>query len=74
MARDLTLEEIERLIRGFEFGGELLRSAGIDMVELHGHEGYLFDQFTTSLWNKRCDMYGGDIDSRLDFQRKLSRL
>jgi len=36
-------------------------------VELHGHEGYLFDQFTTALWNHRTDRYGGDLLNRLVF-------
>ena len=55
IARELTTEEVERLAKSYEFGAEILRTAGIDAVEIHGHEGYLFDQFTTALWNKRTD-------------------
>lgn len=66
-ARELTTEEIKRLVQSFELAAALLKSAGIDAIELHGHEGYLFDQFTTALWNKRTDNYGGDLDGRLRF-------
>jgi 2-enoate reductase len=65
--RELTTEEVDRLVQAFGFGAEVLKSAGVDAVELHAHEGYLFDQFTTSLWNKRTDKYGGDLDGRLRF-------
>jgi len=66
-ARELTTEEVEQLVQAFEFAAEMLSTAGIDAIELHGHEGYLFDQFKTALWNKRTDKYGGDLESRLRF-------
>ncbi len=65
--RELTTEEVERLVQSFERAAEVLRTAGIDAIELHGHEGYLFDQFLTPLWNKRSDKYGGDLEGRLRF-------
>lgn len=66
-ARELTVQEIEDLVKAFEFGAKIMKSAGIDAVELHGHEGYLFDQFQTALWNKRTDKYGGPLEGRLRF-------
>ena len=71
IARELTIEEIERLVQSFELAAEVLRDSGIDAVELHGHEGYLFDQFMTPLWNKRTDKYGGDLDNRLRFSLEV---
>ncbi|MDD5126690.1 MAG: FAD-dependent oxidoreductase [Dehalococcoidales bacterium] len=65
--RELAIGEIERLIKSFQFAAELLAAAGADAIELHGHEGYLFDEFMTSLWNKRTDKYGGDLNGRLRF-------
>ncbi|MFC2039515.1 FAD-dependent oxidoreductase, partial [Chloroflexota bacterium] len=67
MTRELTTEEVERLIRSMVNAAEILSEAGIDAVELHGHEGYLMDQFMTSLWNKRTDKYGGNLEGRLRF-------
>jgi len=71
MARELTLEEIERLVQAFESAAEIVSQAGIDAIELHGHEGYLFDQFKTALWNKRTDKYGGDLEGRLRFSMEV---
>lgn len=65
--RALTIEEIERLVKSFQSSAELVAAAGVDAIELHGHEGYLFDEFMTALWNKRTDKYGGDLSGRLRF-------
>jgi len=67
MTRELTLEEIEQLVQDFRFAAQIAGSAGVDAIELHGHEGYLFDQFSTALWNKRLDRYGGSIEARMQF-------
>ncbi len=66
-ARALTIEEIETIIKDFGITAKMLKGAGIDAVELHAHEGYLIDEFTTALWNQRTDKYGGDFESRLRF-------
>ncbi len=63
--RELKTEEVEQLVKAFGKAAAILATSGIDGVELHGHEGYLFDQFTTPLWNKRTDKYGGDLGRRL---------
>ena len=67
IARELSIQEIKNLVKGFESGAEIVRAAGIDAIELHGHEGYLLDQFVTPLWNKRTDEYGGNFDRWLRF-------
>jgi 2-enoate reductase len=65
--RELKTAEIKRLVKSFGMAARMLASAGMDGIELHGHEGYLFDQLTTSIWNKRADKYGGDLAARLRF-------
>lgn len=67
ITQELSVEQIERLVQAFKFSAEILRTAGIDAIELHGHEGYLFDQFQTGLWNRRTDKYGGRLEGRLRF-------
>jgi 2-enoate reductase len=67
ICRELETAEVEKLVKSFGTAARILASAGIDGIELHGHEGYLFDQFTTSVWNKRTDKYGGDLAGRLRF-------
>ena len=64
MTREITLDEIKRLIRDFAIAAKLAHDAGADGIELHGHEGYLLDQFMTELWNKRTDEYGGSTRNR----------
>ncbi|MDP2718981.1 MAG: NADH:flavin oxidoreductase, partial [Dehalococcoidia bacterium] len=66
-ARELTTQEVEGIITAFGIAARNARDAGIDGVELHGHEGYLLDQFQTALWNKRQDKYGGNLAGRLKF-------
>ncbi len=63
--RELKTEEVEKLVKAFGNAARILAAAGVDGVELHGHEGYLFDQFTTALWNQRTDKYGGSLEGRL---------
>ena len=63
--RGITTEEVERLVGYFGSAARILAQAGIDGVELHGHEGYIFDQFATPIWNRREDKYGGDLSGRL---------
>ncbi len=71
--RELTTDEVERLVEAFGDAAELLAEAGADGVELHGHEGYLLDQFTTSIWNRRTDKYGGNLRDRLRFPIEVMR-
>ena len=69
--RELTIEEIERLVQAFEDAARIVSTAEIDAIEIHGHEGYLLDEFMTPLWNKRTDKYGGDLDGRLRFALEI---
>jgi len=66
-ARALAKEEVEHLISSFESAARLLWDAGIDGVEINHHGGYLLDEFTSPLWNRRTDEYGGDLEGRLRF-------
>lgn len=66
--RVLTTEEVERLVKMAAESVAIakLKLAGFDGVEIHAiHEGYLLDQFTITMFNRRNDKYGGDLNSRL---------
>ncbi len=69
--RELSIEEIQELVQGFQFASEIVSAAGIDMIEMNCHFGYLADEFLTGLWNKRTDRYGGDLEGRLRFPLEL---
>lgn len=64
----MTVEEITRMIHQFAESASIAKQAGFDGVEIHAvHEGYLLDQFTIALYNKRTDKYGGNLENRLRF-------
>jgi len=64
--RPLLKSEIETLVQNFIKSAVSAKRAGFDGVEIHAvHEGYLLDQFSISLFNRRTDEYGGDLRSRL---------
>ena len=69
--RELTIEEIESLVRSYAAAAGMAKLAGVDAIAIHGYGGYLIDQFLTSLWNKRTDKYGGDLDGRLRFAMEI---
>lgn len=67
MAREMRLDEIQALVASFGQAAMVARMGGFDGIELHGHEGYLLDQFMTPLWNQRTDPYGGSYSNRMRF-------
>jgi N-ethylmaleimide reductase len=66
-ARELTREEIERIVREYATAARNAMAAGFDGVQVHGANGYLVDQFLRDGANFRTDEYGGSIDNRLRF-------
>jgi 2,4-dienoyl-CoA reductase-like NADH-dependent reductase (Old Yellow Enzyme family)/thioredoxin reductase len=65
--QELTTEEVRALTRDFASAARRARTAGYDMIELHGAAGYLITQFISRVTNKRTDMYGGSLRSRMRF-------
>ena len=64
--RELTTEEVEKLVKMAAESAAIAKMAGFDGVEIHAvHEGYLLDQFTIGMFNRRTDKYGGDLMGRL---------
>jgi len=70
--RPLTTEEVEDTVAAFGRAAGMAQLAGVDCIELHGHEGYVIDQFMTALWNKRTDKYGGEtLRERMTFPLEI---
>ncbi|MGF1880036.1 alkene reductase [Vibrio splendidus] len=64
VAQEMTLEDINEVIRDFELAAIRAVDAGFDGVQIHGANGYLFDQFFRSGTNLRTDNYGGCLENR----------
>lgn len=62
--RALSLEEIKSTVTDFVRGAKLAIDAGFDGVEIHGANGYLFNQFLSTNTNIREDEYGGSPENR----------
>jgi 2-enoate reductase len=67
ICRSLTVDEIKQIVEAMGDTAKRLLLSGVDGIEFHGHEGYLFDQFTSAIWNHRTDAYGGTLENRLRF-------
>lgn len=67
LPKALDKDGIRRIIDKFARAATLSKSAGFDMVELHGGTGYLLAQFLSPRTNKRSDDYGGGLQNRQRF-------
>jgi N-ethylmaleimide reductase len=57
--RQISTEEVSVVVDEFTRAFRNADLAGFDGVEIHGANGYLFDQFMNSALNTRTDCYGG---------------
>ncbi len=60
----LSTAEAKGVAREFAHAALLARQAGFDGAEIHGANGYLFDQFRCPFLNQRQDEYGGALENR----------
>jgi NADPH2 dehydrogenase len=63
--RELTTQEIRRIIDNFAMAAVRAQQAGFDGVELHNAHGFLLSQFCSPLTNHRTDEYGGSVANRI---------
>ena len=63
--RELSKEEISKVVQEFAAAAGRVKIAGFDGVELHSAHGYFLNQFFSPLTNRRHDEYGGEIINRI---------
>ena len=63
--RELTAADIEDLVEAFRKAALRARTAGFDLIEVHGAHGYLLHSFFSPHSNKRTDVYGGSLENRM---------
>ena len=66
-AREMTAEEVEKLIDAYATSAALAADAGYDGVQVMGSEGYLINQFLAERTNQRTDEWGGSVENRQRF-------
>jgi NADPH2 dehydrogenase len=70
---ELSVEEIKGFVGDYAQAAKNSIEAGFDGVEIHGANGYLVDQFTQDVCNKRTDGYGGSIENRSRFGLEVAK-
>jgi 2,4-dienoyl-CoA reductase-like NADH-dependent reductase (Old Yellow Enzyme family)/thioredoxin reductase len=71
--RQLTVDEIQEIIRMFSEAARRVQDAGFDAVEIHGAHGLLIHEFLSPLVNTRTDGYGGNFQGRIRFPVEVLR-
>lgn len=71
ICRPLEVDEIKGIMKEFAAAAQFALNAGFDAVEIHGHAGYLIDQFISPIWNTRTDEYGGSWENRTRFATEI---
>ncbi len=72
-AKELSLEEIDKIKNDFINAAIRSKEAGFMGVELHGAHRYLLNQFTSPIFNKREDLYGGSLENRFRLPLEIVR-
>lgn len=69
--KQLPVSEIEEIEDSFAEAAYRAKTAGADMIEVHGAHGYLLCKFLSPFSNKRDDEYGGNTENRTRFFREI---
>lgn len=68
---EMTVAEIQQVVKEYERAARQVLRAGGDAVNIHGHNGYLIDQFMTEQFNTRTDEYGGSLEKRMRYPLEI---
>ena len=65
--KEISPEEIKKIIDGFAYATELSIKAGYDGIEIHGANNFILQQFYSAYTNRRNDEWGGSEEKRMKF-------
>ena len=68
---ELTVEEIQELVRQSGVTASNAKKAGFDGIEIHAAHGYLIHEFLSPNCNHRIDEYGGTYENRMRFLKEI---
>lgn len=69
--QELTIEEIHEIVEAFGKAAWRAKTAGFEVVEIHGAHGYLITNFLSKFTNQRTDWYGGSRENRFRFLEQV---
>ncbi len=72
LPRELSRDDIAKVIRDFEAATERSLQAGFQVIELHMAHGYLMHEFLSPRSNQRSDEYGGSVQNRMRFPLQVA--
>ncbi len=69
--RGITEAQMDEVVGQFERSTRIAADAGFDAIEIHLGHNYLLSSFFSPNLNKRKDQYGGSIENRARFPRRV---
>lgn len=69
--KEMTIEDIQKVISDHCNGALRAKKANFDGVEVHLAHGYLLNEFVSLYANKRTDQYGGNMSNRLRIVKEI---
>jgi 2,4-dienoyl-CoA reductase-like NADH-dependent reductase (Old Yellow Enzyme family) len=71
IVKGATREQLDEVVKDFERAAEVAIEAGFDALEVHLGHNYLLSSFLSPNLNRRRDEYGGSIENRARFPRRV---
>ncbi|MGV9746120.1 NADH:flavin oxidoreductase [Rhodococcus zopfii] len=71
LVRGATLGQLDRVVEDYEHAARNAVEAGFDALEVHLGHNYLLSSFMSPNLNKRTDRYGGSLEKRSAFPRRV---
>ncbi len=71
IVKGATETQLDEVVRDFERAARVADAAGFDAIEIHLGHNYLLSSFLSPNLNRRTDRYGGSIENRARFPRRV---
>lgn len=72
LVNTLTTDDIDQMIKNWgDVCQRAIHISKYDFIEIQASHGYIFQQFLSSLWNKRSDSYNENLRGRMSFLLKV---
>jgi 2,4-dienoyl-CoA reductase-like NADH-dependent reductase (Old Yellow Enzyme family) len=65
--------DLDRITRDFASAARVVVAGGLDAIEIHLGHGYLLSEFLSPKLNRRRDRWGGPLENRARFPRRVVR-